>query len=180
MKGSSNQPPAMVASKGTYMMNYDIPRLRQYYQIPVNVPKNPFVVMFEKGSLTAMRFVTAIDMDHPELTEPLSRELWMRAWSRDEGIFDEKDFLEASKKAGISDEIAKHALSKIKDDDVKNRLKKNTEDALKFGTFGAPTIVAHVNGKEEFIFGSDRFPILAMLIGEEWQGPKTELSKCKL
>jgi glutathione S-transferase kappa 1 len=38
--------------------------------------------MFEKGSLTAMRFVTALDMDHPELTESLSRELWMRAWSR--------------------------------------------------------------------------------------------------
>ena len=35
-----------------------------------------------------------------------------------------------------------------------------------FQTFGAPTIVAHVNGKEEFIFGSDRFPILAMLIGK--------------
>ena len=44
--------------------------------------QNPFVVMFEKGSLTAMRFVTALDMDHPELTESLSRELWMRAWSR--------------------------------------------------------------------------------------------------
>jgi hypothetical protein len=29
----------MVASKGTYMMNYDIPRLEQYYQVPVNVPK---------------------------------------------------------------------------------------------------------------------------------------------
>ena len=40
---------------------------------------------------------------------------------------------QASKKAGISDEIAKHALSKIKDDDVKNRLKKNTEEALKLG-----------------------------------------------
>lgn len=32
--------------------------------------------------------------------------------------------------------------------------------------FGAPTIVAHVNGKKELFFGSDRFPQLAALLGE--------------
>lgn len=44
--------------------------------------QNPSEVMFEKGSLTAMRFITAVDIDHPECTENLSRELWMRAWCR--------------------------------------------------------------------------------------------------
>lgn len=34
------------------------------------------------GTLTAMRFVTAVDIKHPEYTEALCRELWLRAWSR--------------------------------------------------------------------------------------------------
>ncbi|CAG2244305.1 glutathione S-transferase kappa 1-like [Mytilus galloprovincialis] len=180
MNESSNRPPAMVPAKGAYMMKYDIPRLGTYYQVPIKIPKNPSEVMFEKGSLTAMRFITAVDIDHPECTENLSRELWMRAWCRDEGIFNQNDFLEAAKKVGISEEIAKNALARIKDDDVKNRLKKNTTEALNYGTFGAPTIIAHVNNKPELVFGSDRFPILAMLLDEEWKGPQAELSKCKL
>lgn len=37
---------------------------------------------FSLGSLSAMRLVTAASKDHPELVENLSREFWMRAWSR--------------------------------------------------------------------------------------------------
>ena len=40
--------------------------------------------------------------------------------------------------------------------------------------FGAPFIVAHVDGKKETFFGADRFPVLAMVIGEngakDWKG----------
>lgn len=34
------------------------------------------------GSLSAMRFITAVDMTQPQFLEPVSRELWMRIWSR--------------------------------------------------------------------------------------------------
>jgi len=39
-------------------------------------------VLFVKGSLPAQRFLTAVQMQRPELTESLSRELWMRVWHR--------------------------------------------------------------------------------------------------
>lgn len=39
------------------------------------LPTNP-------GSLTAMRFITAMDMTNPQYLEPLSREFWMRFWSQ--------------------------------------------------------------------------------------------------
>ena len=32
--------------------------------------------------------------------------------------------------------------------------------------FGAPFIVAHLNGRKEVFFGSDRFPVLAMVLGK--------------
>ena len=37
---------------------------------------------------------------------------------------------------------------------------------ISFQAFGAPTFVIHVNGKKEMIFGSDRFPILARILGK--------------
>ena len=42
-------------------------------------------------------------------------------------------YFQAAKKVGISEDIAKHALTRMKDDDVKNRLKKYTEEALSHG-----------------------------------------------
>ena len=39
-------------------------------------------MLFMKGSLPAQRFLTAVQMQRPELTESLSRELWMRIWHR--------------------------------------------------------------------------------------------------
>uniref|UniRef100_A0A0B7AD09 Uncharacterized protein n=1 Tax=Arion vulgaris TaxID=1028688 RepID=A0A0B7AD09_9EUPU len=40
-----------------------------------------------------------------------------------------------------------------------------------FQAFGAPIILAVVDGRKEWVFGSDRFPIFADLIGEKWEGP---------
>lgn len=35
-----------------------------------------------KGTLQAMRFLSAVDMARPDMTEGVSRELWMRIWSK--------------------------------------------------------------------------------------------------
>lgn len=34
------------------------------------------------GTVNAMRFLTAVSMEQPEMLEKVSRELWMRIWSR--------------------------------------------------------------------------------------------------
>lgn len=38
--------------------------------------------MIGKGSLKPQRFLTAVDLEAPELLEVASRQLWMRIWGR--------------------------------------------------------------------------------------------------
>lgn len=41
-----------------------------------------FMCLCPTGSLNAMRFLTSVSMEQPEMLEKVSRELWMRVWSR--------------------------------------------------------------------------------------------------
>ncbi|KAF6085927.1 glutathione S-transferase kappa 1 [Phyllostomus discolor] len=128
-------------------------------------------IMKDSGSLTAMRFLTAVNMEHPEMLEKASRELWMRVWSRDEDITDPQSILAAAEKAGMSTQQARGLLEKTSAPQVKNKLKETTEAACKYGAFGLPVTVAHVDGQTHMLFGSDRMELLAHLLGEKWMGP---------
>ncbi|CAK7305870.1 Glutathione S-transferase kappa 1 [Vulpes lagopus] len=130
-------------------------------------PKDFFFVILDKGSLSAMRFLTAMTMKHPEMLEEVSRELWMRVWSRDEDITEPQSILAAAEKAGMSTEQAQGLLEKIVTPKVKNELKENTEAAGKYRAFGLPVTEAQLDGQTHMLFGSDRMELL----GEKWMGP---------
>ncbi len=179
MKDSGNKPPALVPRKGKYMM-MDLQHLKNFYQVPIRIPKDFLTVILEKGSLNAMRFLTAVNMEKPEMLENVSRELWMRIWSRDEDITEPQSILAAAEKAGLSKEQAKSLLENSSTDKVKNKLKETTSAACNYGAFGLPTIVVHMDNKPCVIFGSDRMEMLAYLLGEQWQGPVPSAVKGKL
>ncbi|XP_057641695.1 glutathione S-transferase kappa 1-like isoform X1 [Chionomys nivalis] len=170
MKDSENKPLATVPRKGQYM-NKEMPLLGQHFQVPINLPKDFFGVIVKKGSLNAMRFLTAVSMEQPEVLEKVSRELWMRIWSRDEDITESQSILAAAEKAGMSTEQGQLFLEKISTIQVKNKLKETTDAASSYGAFGLPTTVAHIDGKTYMLFGSDRMELLAYLLGEKWMGP---------
>ncbi|XP_040858326.1 glutathione S-transferase kappa 1-like isoform X4 [Ochotona curzoniae] len=128
-------------------------------------------IMKDSGSVSAMRFVTATNMERPEMLTNVSRELWMRAWSRDEDITQPQSILAAAEKAGMSAEDARALLEKISTPQVKNQLRETTEAACKYGAFGLPIVVAHIDGKTHMLFGSDHMELLAHLLGEKWMGP---------
>ncbi|KAM5142336.1 glutathione S-transferase kappa 1 [Mantella aurantiaca] len=176
MNATGNSPPAMVPKKGAYM-NQDVERMSEFFQVPMKAPSDFFHVIIKKGSLSAMRFVTAVQMVNPEFVEPVSRELWIRIWSEDKDITEPASILEAAKKAGLSEDEAKKILATISSPEVKNKLKENTENALQYGVFGMPSIVAHINGKPQLYFGSDRFELLAHNLGEKWYGPVPQKSR---
>ncbi|XP_032101067.1 glutathione S-transferase kappa 1 isoform X3 [Sapajus apella] len=164
MKDSGNKAPALIPRKAQYMAN-DIKVLRQHVQVPIQFPKDFFSVILEKGSLSAMRFLTAVNLEHPEMLENVSRELWMRIWSRDEDITQPQSILAAAEKAGMSAEQAQGLLEKSSTSKVKNQLKETTDAACRYGAFGLPITVAHVDGQTHMVFGSDRMELLAYLLG---------------
>ncbi|KAK7496800.1 hypothetical protein BaRGS_00012009 [Batillaria attramentaria] len=170
-KGSGNQPPATNPNKAAYMMA-DWPRLAKYFDVQLKQPANFWEVIVKRGTLIPQRFITAVDMKHPELAEKVARECWQRIWFEDVDATEPDSLRAAAEKAGLSKDVIDDALARMTAPEVKDRLRAYTQEALDLGAFGAPFIVAHVNGKKEIFFGSDRFPVMAMVIGEEWKGPR--------
>ncbi|XP_053473155.1 glutathione S-transferase kappa 1 [Ictalurus furcatus] len=176
MQGSGNRPPAMVPNKGQYLVK-DLNRLASYMNVPLCQPSNTFEVMFEKGSLAAMRFITAVvenAKDGDRLVENVSREVWKRIWSTDQDICEPASLSEAGLKAGLSSSEVEELIRQAKSQPVKDKLKQTTQEALDYKAFGFPLIICHVDGKPEAFFGSDRFELMAYCIGEKWLGPQPD------
>lgn len=182
MQGSGNKPPGLVPNKFMYMMK-DLNRLSQYYDVPLKPPSDPFEVMFKKGSLSAMRFVAAVqerETGGDRQVEQVSRELWRRIWTEDKDITQPASLSEAAMKAGLSANEIEELLKLSTSKQIKDKLKSTTEEALEHGSFGFPMIVCHVNGKPEIFWGNDRFELMAHCIGEKWIGPQPDKSSAKL
>ncbi|KAK2855403.1 hypothetical protein Q7C36_007272 [Tachysurus vachellii] len=174
MHESGNRPPGMVPNKGLYMVK-DLNRLASFMNVPLRHPSDPFEVMFNKGSLAAMRFITAVaekEKDGYHLVENVSRELWKRIWSTDQDICEPASLSEAGLKAGLSSSEVEELLRLAKSQPIKDKLKQTTHEALEYKAFGFPLIVCHVGGKPQVFFGSDRFELMAHSIGEKWLGPE--------
>ncbi|KAM6994694.1 glutathione S-transferase kappa 1-like [Tautogolabrus adspersus] len=182
MQGSGNKPPGLVPNKFLYMTQ-DLARLGKYFNVPLQTPSDPAEVMFTKGSLSAMRFVAAVQERQKggdEQVERVSRELWRRIWSEDKDITEPASLSEAALKAGLSSSEIKEVLNMCTSQEIKDKLKSSSQEALDYGAFGFPMIVCHVNGKPEMFFGSDRFELMAHCIGEKWLGPQPDKSAAKL
>ncbi|CAG0895808.1 unnamed protein product [Darwinula stevensoni] len=170
MNLAGNQLPLTVVNKVQYA-HYDVPRVAEYFKLPLRKMPDPVKTLVEKGSLPAMRFVTAVANVKPTLVEEVSRQLFWRLWHHDEDITEAESFKEVGERAGLSKEDIQQCLEMLKTTAVKENLKKETEYAYKKGAFGAPYIIAHANGEEHYLFGSDRFPILAVVLKKKWLGP---------
>uniref|UniRef100_A0A8C3JH52 Glutathione S-transferase kappa n=1 Tax=Calidris pygmaea TaxID=425635 RepID=A0A8C3JH52_9CHAR len=167
MQATGNKPPALLPKRGEYMLK-DMKRMAKYYQVPINISALDLQHILGSSTLGAMRFITAVDMTQPQYVEPLSREFWIRFLSQ------------VAKKAGLSSELTQKLLEMISTPAVKNRLRETTEEAMKYGAFGMPAVVAHYNGEPHLFFGSDRIELLGSIIGEKWLGPVPSVPSPKM
>ncbi|TGZ68245.1 hypothetical protein CRM22_004348 [Opisthorchis felineus] len=190
-----NKPPGMVPARGRYMVK-DLARLASYYQIPLKWNDNVIAAMFNKRTVDAQRLLIAVALDstdtssqssRPEsvvsappgsLLETVARNLWLRMWSTGEDITttDSHRVVLQTAFPEKSSEWVDSVLQKTSSTVVKDLLKSNTKAALDLGAFGLPTFDVQVGGESHMVFGSDRFHIIADLVGEQYHGPLNELS----
>ncbi|NWR35981.1 GSTK1 transferase, partial [Tachuris rubrigastra] len=164
MQQTGNKPPAMLPKRAEYLLK-DVKRMAKYYQVPIKISGDDFQRIFRTSSLAAMRFITAIDMTKPEYLEPLSREFWIRFWSQ-VSILRRSVILPVAQQAGLPSELSQKALEMMSSPTVKDRLRETTDEAMKYGAFGMPAVVAHYNGEPHLFFGSDRLELLGSVIGK--------------
>ena len=92
----------------------------------------------------------------------------------------------------MKDTDIERCIKLIDDQSLKKQLQEATEEAYKHGVinlghlsfngnrsfthfnqaFGAPTLIVHSKSGPEMFFGADRFPVIAVVMNEEWKGPR--------
>jgi 2-hydroxychromene-2-carboxylate isomerase len=149
-KASGNSSPIMVPAKGRYMMMDDLPRFAKLYDVPLN--SNPH---FPINTLNLMRgAVAALDGDY---FNTYISAVFNAIWVDSKNMGDMETVMEVLSTAGLN---ALTILESTQDADIKAKLITNTEDAVKRGLFGAPTMFVD----EEMFFGQDRLQFVEMAL----------------
>lgn len=153
-KASENQAPLNVPAKGGYMTN-DLEHWASYYQIPLNFPR-PFP--FTTVATMRAAFYAEREGKLDEFVRAAYETYWVDGESpsgSDRG--DEDAALKtAAGKTGLDPE---QTLAAASEDEFKQALTQNTEEAVERGAFGAPTFFVTGNNGEsdgEMFWGNDR------------------------
>ncbi|MCX7339779.1 MAG: 2-hydroxychromene-2-carboxylate isomerase [Hyphomicrobiales bacterium] len=141
-QGWNNSPFNLFPAKGRYMWR-DMERRCQKYGLPLKRP-----APFPQNSLSCAR--VALAGRDAGWTPPFTKACFHLGFGEGRSIQDEAVIVEALRVANID---AQAALSQSKSEDIKGRLKAETELAKSLGIFGAP---AFVTQDGEIFWGDDR------------------------
>jgi len=142
-QATGNASPANVPAKGAYM-NVDIERFAQRYQVPYK--HNPH---FPINTLMLMRGAVAVQLRmHHRLADYL-RAIFDAMWVHPRNLNDPAELGATLHAAGFD---PAEMLALVADPEVKDILRHNTDDAIRRGVFGAPTMFVG----DEMFFGQDR------------------------
>ncbi|RWS29418.1 glutathione S-transferase kappa1-like protein [Leptotrombidium deliense] len=162
----SNNTQIPCADKMKYIAN-DCKMLSAYYNIPMQMTSNYSLL---PNTTKAMTFLTAVEETNDyEALEKSTRELFYRIYGNDPplDVTSDSAFIEICNKCGINSLL----IESIEKESTKDRLNKYTNDAVCYGAFGTPTMVAHLSDGPKLLFGSDRVELLSHLLNETYCGP---------
>lgn len=151
-KATGNHSPAELPQKSAWSA-FDMPMWARHYGVPFQ--RNPF---FPVNTLALMRGAAAAQIDgsferyHPAVFKAM--------WVEGRNLNDMKEVASVLASAGL--DAAKFG-ARIQDQDVKDRLKTTTEEAVARGVFGAPTCFVD----KMMFFGNDRLPFVELALKEE-------------
>jgi 2-hydroxychromene-2-carboxylate isomerase len=140
-KATGNQSPVMIPSKGAWMLK-DLARFAKRYGAPMAFNPN-----FPINTLTLMR--GAAGYQDNERFERYVKTIFEALWVQQKNLGKLEVVAEVLSAAGFDPAEFERLIS---DEAVKERLKATTEEAIKRGVFGAPTIFVG----SEMHFGQDR------------------------
>jgi 2-hydroxychromene-2-carboxylate isomerase len=154
--------PAEIAAKRRYTFQ-DAQRWAVYLGLEFgSPPAHPF------SPLKPLRVTSAIDND--DLREALAVRLLDAAWSEGRDITTDSVVDEVADSVGLN---GKELLSKTHTDEIKQRLRLQTESALRAGVFGVPSFV--VDG--EVFWGNDRLHFLKAYLEGKLPTDKAKLEE---
>jgi 2-hydroxychromene-2-carboxylate isomerase len=141
-KATGNVPPISTANKAQYLAK-DLLDWTRHLGLPeFRMPEN-----FPIQSLKANR-LGLVAIEHGR-AGPFSRATFRAAFAEGKDLGDVKVLAELARTAGLPPEAA---LARIEHPEIKDTLRRNTDEAVERGAFGAPTFFV---GSEMF-FGNDR------------------------
>jgi 2-hydroxychromene-2-carboxylate isomerase len=141
MSATGNTPPANVPARGKYLRR-DLARWATHYGVTFRM--NP---RFPQNTLGALRLALVALRDGQ--FELLHQRLFDAMWVEQRDLSDPAVLIELAAAAGLD---AKRSLAATEEQEIKDLLKANTDEAVARGAFGAPTFFVG----DEMFFGNDR------------------------
>jgi 2-hydroxychromene-2-carboxylate isomerase len=151
-KSTGNHSPVELPAKSRWSA-FDLPMWARHYGVPFN--RNPH---FPVNTLALMRGAAAAQLDgvfdryHPAMFRAM--------WVDGRNLNDIKEVAAVLTAAGLD---AQKFGSRIQEQDVKDRLKSTTDDAVARGVFGAPTMFVD----DRMFFGNDRLAFVELALKGE-------------
>jgi glutathione S-transferase kappa 1 len=166
MKAVGNVPPATLPQRAPYLMR-DLGRLTGYVGVSLVIPED-----FPGNTLSAMRFLTVVAAERPDLHARAAHALFERHWGEGKSVASTDAILAALDAAGLPRSDVEPLLARVGDADVKERLKQATDEVVARGAFGFPAMFTTIDGNDEMFFGHDRISLLAHEMKLTWLGPR--------
>jgi len=148
-KATSNASPMTVEQKSKWSA-FDLPMWAKHYGVPFQ--RNLF---FPVNTLALMRGAAAAQIDG--LFERYHPAVYKAMWVDGRNLNDIAEVAKVLTTAGLD---AQKFGNRIQDQDVKDRLKVTTDEAVARGVFGAPTSFVG----DMMFFGNDRLPFVEMAL----------------
>ena len=134
-------------------ISLDWRRWAEHYEVAFNFPTR-----FPIRTITPLRMVLALETDDMSSAVRLTHRIYKAYWSEDADISDRDTLIGLSNDIGLN---GVELLERTQDSEVKQRLFENTNAAVEFGVFGAPSFLID---DTELFWGQDRFVLIEALL----------------
>lgn len=145
-KATGNASPVTIPAKGAYMANVDLPRFAQRYGVPLAF--NPF---FPINTLALMR--GALAAQALDCFDAYLNAIYNAVWINEKNMGELDIIVAVLEQAGLD---APALLATSQTPEIKQQLIDNTNQAVKRGVFGAPTMFMD----DQMFFGQDRLDFI--------------------